>query len=393
MRDKLSQEPLTAVIVAININRNPDFDEDVAEAIALVESAGYIIKQVITANRPRADPKLFVGRGKLDEIKVICEAIEPDALIINHNILAIQERNLDNEFDSVRIVDRTQLILDIFAARVTSNEGILQIELAHQSYLATRLVGRWKDLDRQRGGFGMTGGPGEKQIELDKRLIADKVVVLKRRLDAIVKQRDTQRKSRLKSGINSVSIVGYTNAGKSTLFNLLTKANVYAEDRLFATLQTTSRHLFISAGNEVILSDTVGFIRDLPSKLVAAFRATLEETIYANLLLQVVDVSHATYQRHIEDVDLVLKEINADNIPQLIVYNKIDLIEETEDQNAVIPEIIYNEQQEPIAVYLSAKQNLGLDLLRQAIVEKLEFIRQQKNNKPQDLIYEPWKDR
>jgi GTP-binding protein HflX len=303
--------------------------------------------------------------------------------------LAIQERNLDNELEVIRIVDRTQLILDIFAARVTSNEGILQIELAQQSYLATRLVGRWKDLDRQRGGFGMTGGPGEKQIELDKRAIADKVVVLRRRLDAIVKQRDTQRKSRLKSGINSVSIVGYTNAGKSTLFNLLTKANVYAEDRLFATLQTTSRHLFISAGNEIILSDTVGFIRDLPSKLVAAFRATLEETIYANLLLQVVDVSHLTYQRHLEDVNLVLKEIHADTIPQLIIYNKIDL---STDEN-ILPQISYNAEQEPIAVYISAKQNLGLDLLRQAIVEKLEFIRQHNNNKQQDLIYEPWKDR
>ncbi|RTK99054.1 MAG: GTPase HflX [Proteobacteria bacterium] len=384
MSTKINSQPQLAIIVAVNINNNHDFDEDVAEAISLTESAGYNVLQVITMNRPKPDPTFFVGKGKLDEIKTLCESLKPDVLIVNHNILAVQERNLDTSLGGVRIVDRTQLILEIFASRVSSNEGILQIELAQQSYLATRLVRRWTHLERQRGGIGLRSGSGEKQIELDKRQISDKVALLKKRLAEVVKQRETQRKSRLKSGINSVSIVGYTNAGKSTLFNALTKAAVYAENRLFATLQTTTRKLFLSPENEIILSDTVGFIRELPTKLVAAFRATLEETLYANMLLHVVDVSSTVKDRQIEDVNQVLTEIDADTIPQLIVYNKIDLVAGIE------PHIVYDQDSKPVAVYVSATLNLGLDLLRQAITEQLIWIAQNKNIM-QDLVYEPWK--
>lgn len=384
MSTKINSQPQLAIIVAVNINNNHDFDEDVAEAISLTESAGYNVLQVITMNRPKPDPTFFVGKGKLDEIKTLCESLKPDVLIVNHNILAVQERNLDTSLGGVRIVDRTQLILEIFASRVSSNEGILQIELAQQSYLATRLVRRWTHLERQRGGIGLRSGSGEKQIELDKRQISDKVALLKKRLAEVVKQRETQRKSRLKSGINSVSIVGYTNAGKSTLFNALTKAAVYAENRLFATLQTTTRKLFLSPENEIILSDTVGFIRELPTKLVAAFRATLEETLYANMLLHVVDVSSTVKDRQIEDVNQVLTEIDADTIPQLIVYNKIDLVAGLE------PHIVYDQDSKPVAVYVSATLNLGLDLLRQAITEQLIWIAQNKNIM-QDLVYEPWK--
>lgn len=384
MSTKINSQPQLAIIVAVNINNNHDFDEDVAEAISLTESAGYNVLQVITMNRPKPDPTFFVGKGKLDEIKTLCESLKPDVLIVNHNILAVQERNLDTSLGGVRIVDRTQLILEIFANRVSSNEGILQIELAQQSYLATRLVRRWTHLERQRGGIGLRSGSGEKQIELDKRQISDKVALLKKRLAEVVKQRETQRKSRLKSGINSVSIVGYTNAGKSTLFNALTKAAVYAENRLFATLQTTTRKLFLSPENEIILSDTVGFIRELPTKLVAAFRATLEETLYANMLLHVVDVSSTVKDRQIEDVNQVLTEIDADTIPQLIVYNKIDLVAGIE------PHIVYDQDSKPVAVYVSATLNLGLDLLRQAITEQLIWIAQNKNIM-QDLVYEPWK--
>ncbi|MEN9946650.1 MAG: GTPase HflX [Pseudomonadota bacterium] len=378
-----NNQPLRALIIAVNLNRNSYFDEDVAEGIALVESAGYQVLQVITMNRPKTDPSFFVGSGKVAEIKALCAELTPDVLIFNHNISPVQERNLDQDL-AIRIIDRTQLILDIFASRVTSNEGILQIELAQQSYLATRLVRRWTHLERQRGGIGLRSGSGEKQIELDKRAIADKVVKLKSRLAQTAKQRDTQRKARLKSELPMLSIVGYTNAGKSTLFNSLTKANVYAENRLFATLQTTSRKLFITPEVEIILSDTVGFIRDLPHKLVAAFRATLEESIYANLLVHVVDLASSSKERQIEDVNLVLSEIEADKIPQLIVYNKVDLLAE------VVPHIVYDEIGEPQAVYLSAQHNLGLDLFRQAIIEKLEFINNQTS--PQDLVYEPWKN-
>lgn len=380
----INTQPL-ALIVAINFNRNPDFEDDVSEALALAESAGYKIGQVITANRDRPDVALFVGSGKAEEIKSICDSLNPDVVMINHNISPVQERNLDRILNR-RVIDRTQLILDIFAARATTNEGILQVELAQQSYLLTRLVRRWSHLERQRGGIGLRGGPGETQMELDKRMIATKVESLKKRLATIVKQRNTQRKSRLKSGIGSISIVGYTNAGKSTLFNSLTKANVYAENRLFATLDTTTRRLFIDEEHEVILSDTVGFIRDLPHKLVAAFRATLEETIYANILLHVVDASNQAKERQIEDVNIVLTEIEANHIPQLMVYNKIDLID------GFTPQIIYAETGEPVAVYISASKNLGFDLLRQAIVEKMDYQKLVNEHK-QDLIYEPWKNR
>jgi GTP-binding protein HflX len=239
-------------------------------------------------------------------------------------------------------------------------------------------------LERQRGGTGTIGGAGEKQLELDKRFIRDKIHTLKTRLTAVVKQRETQRKSRNKNGVFSVSVVGYTNAGKSTMFNALTNAGAYAENRLFATLQTTSRKLYLAREHEVIISDTVGFIRNLSHNLVAAFRATLEETVHANLLLNVVDVSQRLKERQIEDVKKVLSEIDADTIPSLIVYNKIDLIGDC------LPKIEYNNSGEPIAVYLSAVSNLGLDLLKQAILEKMAYSK--LNLKKQELVYEPWKN-
>ncbi len=314
-----------AVLVTVNLKRSSDFEEDVAEATLLVESAGYEVAEIVRVNRDKPDSSYFVGTGKLEEIQAVCNTIKPNVIIINHNIAPVQERNLDKFFNGIRIIDRTQLILEIFASRVSSNEGILQVELAQQSYLATRLVRRWTHLERQRGGIGLRSGSGEKQIELDRRQITDEVAKLKKRLHEVVRQRATQRRQREKNNFPSVSIVGYTNAGKSTLFNQLTKANVYAENRLFATLQTTSRKLFINDNCSIVLSDTVGFIRDLPTKLIAAFRATLEETVFADILLHAVDVSGVTKERQIAAVDLVLKEIDADLIPQIILYDKIDI--------------------------------------------------------------------
>jgi GTP-binding protein HflX len=379
----IDKSNIRVLLVCVNFNRDPDFDDLVAEGEELVHSAEYKLVHTLTTNRTVVDRKSFIGSGKVEEIKALCAQLEIDMLVVNHNLTPLQERNLSESLD-IDIRDRTCLILDIFSLRTKSNEGVLQVELAQQTYMMSRLIGRWTHLERQRGGTGTIGGAGEKQLELDKRFIRDKIHTLKTRLTAVVKQRETQRKSRNKNGVFSVSVVGYTNAGKSTMFNALTNAGAYAENRLFATLQTTSRKLYLAREHEVIISDTVGFIRNLSHNLVAAFRATLEETVHANLLLNVVDVSQRLKERQIEDVKKVLSEIDADTIPSLIVYNKIDLIGDC------LPKIEYNNSGEPIAVYLSAVSNLGLDLLKQAILEKMAYSK--LNLKKQELVYEPWKN-
>ncbi len=277
----IDKSNIRVLLVCVNFNRDPDFDDLVAEGEELVHSAEYKLVHTLTTNRTVVDRKSFIGSGKVEEIKALCAQLEIDMLVVNHNLTPLQERNLSESLD-IDIRDRTCLILDIFSLRTKSNEGVLQVELAQQTYMMSRLIGRWTHLERQRGGTGTIGGAGEKQLELDKRFIRDKIHTLKTRLTAVVKQRETQRKSRNKNGVFSVSVVGYTNAGKSTMFNALTNAGAYAEDRLFATLQTTSRKLYLAREHEVIISDTVGFIRNLSHNLVAAFRATLEETIHAN---------------------------------------------------------------------------------------------------------------
>ena len=374
------------IIVCVDFKKDNDFSEMVNEGVALTSSYGYNIVEIVTFKRDKPDAGLFIGSGKADEIKSQIIALEVETVVVKHNITSAQLRNLEKKLE-IRVIDRTQLILDIFASRVTSNEGILQVELAQLSHQITRLVGRWSHLERQGGGDGWLGGPGETQAELDKRMINEKIKIVKRRLSLSIKQRETQRKARLKNNISSLSIVGYTNAGKSTLFNTLTKSNVYVEDRLFATLSTTSRKMFLNDAVSIIISDTVGFIRDLPHGLVAAFRATLEETIHATLLIHVVDINNVIHDRQIEDVDKVLTEIDAIETPQLIVYNKIDL-----QEDFIIPHIEYDTDNQPIAVYVSAIKNQGLDLLRQAISEKLCYISNKETHHKQELVYEPWKN-
>ena len=348
-----------AVVVCLDFGL-ADFAESVAEAVELVRGAGVTVLSVIQAKRSRPDAALFAGKGKVEEIASEVRGLEANVVIFNHQLSPAQQRNLEREFQC-RVVDRNSLILDIFAQRAKSHEGKLQVELAQLDYLSTRLVRGWTHLERQKGGIGLRG-PGETQLETDRRLLGKRVKLLRDRLATVQKQRQVQRRSRSRSGVMSVSIVGYTNAGKSTLFNALTKAGAYAADQLFATLDTTSRRLYLNANCSVALSDTVGFIRDLPHSLVAAFRATLEETVHADLLLHVVDSANDQRDRQIEDVNKVLAEISADGIPQLLVLNKTDLkglpggIERDENGNLH-------------AVRVSALTGEGLDALRAALVE------------------------
>ncbi|HNX69905.1 GTPase HflX [Rivihabitans pingtungensis] len=348
-----------AVVVCLDFGL-ADFAESVAEAVELVRGAGVTVLSVIQAKRSRPDAALFAGKGKVEEIASEVRGLEANVVIFNHQLSPAQQRNLEREFQC-RVVDRNSLILDIFAQRAKSHEGKLQVELAQLDYLSTRLVRGWTHLERQKGGIGLRG-PGETQLETDRRLLGKRVKLLRDRLATVQKQRQVQRRSRSRSGVMSVSIVGYTNAGKSTLFNALTKAGAYAADQLFATLDTTSRRLYLNANCSVVLSDTVGFIRDLPHSLVAAFRATLEETVHADLLLHVVDSANDQRDRQIEDVNKVLAEISADGIPQLLVLNKTDLkglpggIERDENGNLH-------------AVRVSALTGEGLDALRAALVE------------------------
>ncbi|NMG43501.1 GTPase HflX [Aromatoleum toluvorans] len=348
-----------AVLVQLDLNQGA-LDERLSELKLLAISAGASVEAVVGGRRARPDPALFAGRGKVDEIAEVLRFHGADFVIFNHALSPAQQRNLERALQC-RVVDRTALILDIFAQRARSHEGKLQVELAQLDHLSTRLVRGWTHLERQKGGIGLRG-PGETQLETDRRLLGKRVKVLRERLAQIEKQRRVRRRGREGRDVLSVSLVGYTNAGKSTLFNALTKAGAYAADQLFATLDTTSRRLFVGEGCNVVLSDTVGFIRDLPHALVAAFHATLEETANADLLLHVVDSASEDREAQIEAVNAVLTEIGAGGVPQIMVMNKIDL---TRAEAGVQQD----EYGKIVRVFLSARTGEGLGLLREALAE------------------------
>ena len=351
-----------AVLVQLDLGQGA-IEERLSELKLLVGSAGASVEAVVQGRRAAPDPKLFAGSGKVQEIGEALRAYGGDIVIFNHALSPAQQRNLERELQCM-VIDRTALILDIFAQRARSHEGKLQVELAQLEHLATRLVRGWTHLERQKGGIGLRG-PGEKQLETDRRLLGNRVKMLKSRLAQIEKQRKVRRRARERRDVLSVSLVGYTNAGKSTLFNALTKAGAYAADQLFATLDTTSRRLYVGgegAGASVVLSDTVGFIRDLPHALVAAFQATLEETAQADLLLHVVDSASEDRDAQIEAVNQVLAEIGAADVPQILVWNKIDLTRaaaavERGDCGTIR------------RIFLSARTGEGLELLRDALAE------------------------
>jgi len=337
--------------------------EDLQELQMLVSSAGVNAVEIITASRQAPHPKYFVGSGKAEEIANAVRSLEADVVIFNHPLSPSQERNLE-ALCKCRVLDRTGLILDIFAQRARTHEGKLQVELAQLRHISTRLIRGWTHLERQKGGIGLRG-PGETQLETDRRLLRVRIKSILKRLAKVQKQREQGRRARKRAELPTLSLVGYTNAGKSTLFNTITNADVYAADQLFATLDPTLRKIQLQDVGDAILADTVGFIRHLPHDLVAAFKATLQETQEANLLLHVVDYSDEQCEENMDQVDDVLEEIDADEIPQLIICNKIDRMEGVE------PKIDRDENGLPIRVWISAQQQLGIDLLFIALTECL----------------------
>jgi len=349
-------------LVHLDLSAESD-KEDTQEFEELVASAGAHSVAVVIGKRSSPSPRFFVGTGKLEEIRFAVEQHQAEVVLFNHALSPSQERNLEEELQC-RVLDRTGLILDIFAQRARTHEGKLQVELAQLQHMSTRLVRGWTHLERQKGGIGLRG-PGETQLETDRRLLQVRVKSIQRRLDKVRGQRDQNRRSRKKADIPTVSLIGYTNAGKSTLFNQLTESEVYASDQLFATLDPTLRRLDIPELGPIVLADTVGFIRHLPHKLVESFRATLQEAQEANLLLHTVDAASAERDDNIDQVELVLAEIEADEVPVLMVYNKIDLLE---DQEARIDR---DDAGKPIRVWVSAVTGAGMDLLQQAITELL----------------------
>jgi GTPase len=354
-----SADSEAAILVSIDFGEN-DHSESLDELRLLAETAGVRTMAVVEAKRQRPDAALFAGSGKVQEIAELVERLEAPLVIFNHDLSPAQMRNLTTKLNT-RVIDRTMLILDIFAQRAQSHEGKVQVELAQLKYLAARLVGQGADMGQQKFAVGARG-PGETKLELDRRKLDKRVHFLKERLEKLKHQRVVQRRARNRADVLSVSIVGYTNAGKSTLFNRLTRANVYVADQLFATLDTTSRRMFTEEQGEIVVSDTVGFIRHLPHSLIAAFRSTLEETIQADLLLHVVDANNANRDDQIAEVNKVLTEIGAADIPQVLVFNKIDLQD-------VPPSVQRDDYGRIIRVFLSAKSGEGLDGLRLALME------------------------
>lgn len=352
----------TAVLVHIDFPEGPN-REDLYEFRDLVISAGADPVELITAKRTVPDAKTFIGKGKVEEIAEVLRLHGAELVIFNHGLSPSQERNLERALQC-RVLDRTGLILDIFAQRARTHEGKLQVELAQLQYQSTRLVRGWTHLERQKGGIGLRG-PGETQLETDRRLLRERVKTIHARLEKVHAQRDQVRRARKRSEIPAVAIVGYTNAGKSTLFNTLTSSEVYAANQLFATLDPTLRRYPVENVGEVVLADTVGFIRHLPHKLVEAFKATLQEAADADLLMHVIDCAAEERDANIEQVELVLKEIDADKVLQLRVYNKIDLLEHAEAR------IDRDDSGRPVAVWVSAQQQQGLELLNQALGELL----------------------
>jgi GTPase len=345
------------------------------EFAELARSAGATVVGTLAARVERPNPKFFIGTGKADELKASRESSGADLILVNHALSPVQERNLEKHTEC-RVVDRTGLILDIFAQRARSHEGKLQVELAQCKHMATRLVRGWTHLERQRGGAIGLRGPGETQLELDRRLLAQRVKQLTQRLEKVAVQRTTARRARQRKPLPLVSLVGYTNAGKSTLFNAITGAGVYTADQLFATLDPTLRRIDGLACGTFVLADTVGFIRDLPHDLVAAFKSTLAETRDADLLLHVVDASGAESEERIEDVERVLEEIGASDVPQILVYNKIDrIVANGEGTEPPAPRLDNIDGGRVQRVWLSAATGAGLDLLREAITRALQHDR------------------
>jgi GTP-binding protein HflX len=356
-----------AVLVGVDLGA-PHFDKELEELGLLADTAGMRVVARITCKRQAPDAALFVGSGKADEIKLLAQMHGATEILFDQSLSPAQQRNLERHCE-LPVNDRTMLILTIFAQRARSHEGKLQVELARLQYLSTRLVRRWSHLERQSGGIGMRGGPGEKQIELDRRMLGESIKRTKERLQKVVRQRSTQRRQRSRRDAFTISLVGYTNAGKSTLFNTLVKARAYTADQLFATLDTTTRQLYLGeAGRSVSLSDTVGFIRDLPHGLVDAFRATLQEAADADLLLHVVDASNPNFPEQMAEVGMVLKEIGADDVPQLLVFNKLDALDKSRWPLQMQDEIEVDGQQVP-RIFLSARTGNGMPALRQRLAE------------------------
>jgi GTP-binding protein HflX len=362
-----------AVLVRLGLGVPVD-TEDLQEFRQLALSAGAIPVATVTGRRERPDPRYFMGSGKAEELRAACESNEADVVLVDHALSPSQERNLE-KLTGRRVLDRNGLILDIFAQRARSFDGKLQVELAQLKHISTRLVRGWTHLERQKGGIGLRG-PGETQLETDRRLIGQRVRVLSKRLEKITQQRETGRQMRAEIPVPSLALVGYTNAGKSTLFRALTGADAYVADQLFATLDPTVRRITLPGGTLVVAADTVGFIRELPHELVAAFRSTLTEAREATLLLHVVDASDPRREEHIASVDGVLTEIGANGIPQIIVYNKIDRLE-------LQPRLDRDANGHAAAVWICAERAVGLELLTDAVAERLtRFLRRARIRVP-----------